>query len=65
MVARPVLDVPPMNIGCDGVFVNGSSWERYNFAHPGASVSVSSGSGQQLNLLQVCIVRRDWRWLST
>jgi hypothetical protein len=39
VVASPVLDVPPMNIGCDGVVVPGSAWERYSFAHPGASVS--------------------------
>jgi hypothetical protein len=39
MVARPVLDVPLMNISCDGVIVPGSAWERYSFAHPEASVS--------------------------
>jgi hypothetical protein len=39
VVARLVPDVPPMNIRCDGVIVPGSAWERYNFAHPGASVS--------------------------
>ncbi|RLM56270.1 hypothetical protein C2845_PM10G10230 [Panicum miliaceum] len=42
VVARPVLDVPPMNIICDGVIVPGSAWERYSFAHPGASVSKKS-----------------------
>jgi hypothetical protein len=39
MVVRPMLDVPPMNIGCDGVIVPGSIWEIYSFAHLGASVS--------------------------
>ncbi|RLN39051.1 hypothetical protein C2845_PM01G48310 [Panicum miliaceum] len=37
VVVRHVLDVPPMNIGCEGVIVLGSAWERYSFAHPGAS----------------------------
>jgi hypothetical protein len=39
VVARLVLDVPPLNIGCDGVIVPGSAWERYSFAYLGASVS--------------------------
>jgi hypothetical protein len=36
---KPVLDIPPMSIGCSGVIVPGSAWERYGFSHPEASVS--------------------------
>ncbi|RLM85368.1 Clathrin heavy chain 2 -like protein [Panicum miliaceum] len=39
VVARPVFDVAPMNIGCEGFIVPGSAWERCSFSHPGASVS--------------------------
>jgi hypothetical protein len=34
-----VLDVSPMNIGCDGIIMPGYAWETYSFAHSGASVS--------------------------
>ncbi|RLN09054.1 hypothetical protein C2845_PM11G07520 [Panicum miliaceum] len=50
VVARPVLDVPPMNIGCEGVIVPESAWERYSLAHPGLVVWFESdhGSGRRI-----------------
>ena len=46
--AGQTLTVAPLRVGRDGVAVLWSDWERFSFAHPGASVAEflnASGAG--------------------
>ena len=39
MPAGQTLSVAPLRVGLDGVDVLWTDWERFSFAHPGASVA--------------------------
>ena len=39
MPAGQTLSVAPLRVGLDGVAVLWIDWERFSFAHPGASVA--------------------------